>query len=47
MTMLTTLKNYQAWRTGQDERTLDEIGLTPKKISEALEWAIDKLESME
>lgn len=41
---LEILKKYQAWRTGRDDRTLDEIGLTPRIISFALEHAIEVLE---
>ncbi|MBC7202544.1 MAG: hypothetical protein H5U29_03320 [Pusillimonas sp.] len=31
-----TLKKYQAWRTGQDERTMDEAGIKPAAITSAL-----------
>jgi hypothetical protein len=40
---LDTLRLYQAWRRGEDERTLDETGLTPTSIGEALDWAIEVL----
>ncbi len=41
---LKTLKEYQSWRRGEDDRTLDETGLTPKNIGEALDWAIKSLD---
>lgn len=42
--MLNTLIKYQKWRTGKDERTLDETGLTPKLITQAIDWAIEQLD---
>lgn len=39
------LKRYQSWRRGEDTRTMDEIGLTPKRIGAALDWAIKELEA--
>lgn len=41
---LDTMKQFQAWRRDEDERTLDEIGLTPKKIGEAIDTSIKALE---
>ena len=38
--MIETLKAYQAWRRGDDERTLEATGLTPAIIGEAIDWAI-------
>lgn len=35
-TAIEYLKRYQAWRTGEDDRTLDEAGITPRGITEAL-----------
>jgi hypothetical protein len=32
-----TLKNYQAWRTGEDMRTMDEAGIVPAAITSALD----------
>lgn len=40
MSHLETLKAYQAWRRGEDDRTMDEAGLTPKAIGEAIDFAI-------
>ena len=42
--MLNTLIKFQKWRTGKDERTLDETGLTPKLITQAIDWAIEQLD---
>ena len=35
-----TLKKYQAWRTGEDERTMDEAGIVPAAITSALDAVI-------
>ena len=37
------LKKYQAWRRGELEGTMDELGLTAKRIGEVIDWAIEKL----
>lgn len=42
--MLSNLKKFQAWRLGEDERSLEEIGLTPKLVTATLDWAIEELE---
>ena len=42
--MLNTLIKYQKWRTGKDERTLDEAWLTPQSITLAIDWAIEQLD---
>ncbi len=41
---LKTLVQYQAWRRDKDTRTLVEIGLTPRTIGIALDWAIAELD---
>lgn len=41
---LYTLIKYQNYRTGVDERTLSEIGLEPKEITEAIYRAIAVLD---
>ena len=41
--MLNTLIKFQKWRIGEDERTLDEAGLTPRSITLAIDWAIEQL----
>ena len=36
-----TLRKYQAWRTGEDERTMDEAGIVPAAITDALDAVLD------
>ena len=33
---IATLTRYNQWRTGEDERTMDEAGIVPAKITEAI-----------
>lgn len=40
-----TLRKYQAWRTGEDERTMDEAGIVPGAITSALDAVLDFAES--
>lgn len=47
MSNLKTLKDYQAWRRGEDKRSLAETGLTPTVIGQAIDWAISELERHE
>lgn len=42
--MLNTLIKFQKWRIGEDVRTLDETGLTPRSITLAIDWAIEQLD---
>ena len=42
--MLNTLIKFQKWRIGEDEHTLNETGLTPRLITEAIDWAIEQLD---
>ena len=42
--MLNTLIKFQKWRIGEDDRALDETGLTPRSITEAIDWAIERLD---
>lgn len=37
------LAQFQLWRIGADERTLDEIGLTPANISSAINGVLKEL----
>lgn len=37
------LAQYQLWRIGADERTLDEVGLTPSDISESINGVLGEL----
>ena len=39
-----TLRKYQAWRTGKDERTMDEAGIVPAAITSALDAVLDVAE---
>lgn len=41
--MINELIKYQQWRTGETDATLDEIGLTPAKITACINWAIESL----
>lgn len=38
------IKRYQKWRRGED-KTMSEMGLTPKQIGEALDWLIGVAEN--
>lgn len=38
------LKRYQAWRTGEDDRTMDEAGINPSELTAAINVAIEELE---
>lgn len=42
---LDIIRAFQAWRTSQDERTLDEIQLTPRQITEAIDALIAEVEA--
>ena len=42
--MLNMLVKFQKWRIGEDVRTLDETGLTPRLITLAIDWAIEQLD---
>ena len=43
--MLNKLKEYQAWRRGEDKRPLADTDLTPEVIGQAIDWAIAELEN--
>lgn len=34
------VKRYQSWRRGEDDRPMEEAGLTPKKIGDAIDITI-------
>lgn len=38
-----TLAAFQRYRTGEDQRTFEETGLTPKAISDSINWSIETL----
>lgn len=42
---ITTLRAYQAWRTGDDNRSLFEAGIAPTQISAALNALLDLAEN--
>lgn len=44
-TQILTLRKYQAWRTGKDERTMDEAGIVPSAITSALDGVLDFAEN--
>lgn len=43
--IISTLKTYQSWRKGDIDGTLDELDLSPAKISWAIDEAIKLLEA--
>lgn len=45
MEHLKTLKQFQEWRTGKDERTLTDSGLTLKRITDCIDWVIKTIEN--
>lgn len=45
--MLEQLKAYQAWRRGEDKRTLAETTLTPTVIGQCIDWAIAEIERLQ
>lgn len=45
--IISTLKTYQAWRRGEIDGTLDELGLSPARIGWVIDEAIKLLEGME
>ena len=40
------LRVYNEWRKGNDERTMDEAGITPKQVSIDLDNVLDELEKL-
>jgi len=44
-TQILTLRKYQAWRTGKDERTMGEAGIVPSAITSALDGVLDFAEN--
>ena len=37
---------FNKWRTGEDERTMDEAGLKPRQITLDIEFAIKELQKL-
>lgn len=40
------LRRYNAWRRGEDERTMDEAGISPEQIGQAIVAAIAEIETL-
>jgi len=40
------LRVYNRWRTGEDDRTMDEVGIVPKQVSEDIKNVCDELEKL-
>lgn len=40
------LKGYQAWRRGQDERTMSDAGINPLELGQMLDATIETLEAV-
>jgi hypothetical protein len=40
------LRAYNDWRTGKDERTMDEAGITPKQVTADIETVCNELEKL-
>lgn len=37
---------FNKWRTGEDDRTMDEAGLKPRQITLDIEFAIKELQKL-
>ena len=40
------LRNFNKWRTGEDDRTMDEAGIVPKQITIDIKTVCDELEKL-
>lgn len=40
------LRAYNKWRTGEDDRTMDETGIQPSQITADIENVCDELEKL-
>lgn len=40
------LRAYNDWRTGKDERTMDEAGIIPKQLTADIETVCNELEKL-
>ena len=40
------LRAYNEWRTGKDNRTMDEVGIIPSQLSKDIENVCDELEKL-
>jgi hypothetical protein len=41
-----TLKRFNAWRTGEDDRTMDEAGIVPSEVTAAINDVVSMHEEM-
>lgn len=41
------LQRFQDWRTGKDERTMDEAGIAPNELTQAIDMAIERLRDID
>ena len=42
--LINRLKAFQSWRRGEDDRTMHEAGIDPKKVGIDIDTAINQLE---
>jgi len=40
------LRAYNEWRTGEDDRTMDEVGIIPSQLTEDIKNVCDELEKL-
>jgi hypothetical protein len=40
------LRNYNDWRTGKDDRTMDEAGIVPSQVTKDIETVLNELEKL-
>ena len=40
------LRVFNKWRTGEDDRTMDEIGIKPSQVTEDIKNVCDELEKL-
>ena len=40
------LRIFNKWRTGEDDRTMDEVGIKPNQVTEDIKNVCDELEKL-
>ena len=40
------LRTFNKWRTGEDDRTMDEVGIKPSQVTEDIKNVCDELEKL-
>lgn len=40
------LRTFNKWRTGEDDRTMDEAGIKPSQVTEDIKNVCDELEKL-